>query len=347
MSVVRCFSLAVVVGLAVALAAVSAMAGDYHAGTQLVCSDCHVMHYSLSHDFNGTDDPGGLSGGPNPRMLRAPEVELCLTCHDGQSTAPDVFGANTGTDYVREAGALNDGAETNYETWKGHTLGTTDTAPGGTWDNADGLDCGDCHGAHNSPSNSARDVNGHTRVNPWRNLSRRAGGSTDNYTVSYEVGSNTGEYDVFETDATLGQISTHYSYDNSSLNEPVTTMSGMGQWCMKCHPDFHGDSTAANMHDESDWLRHPAADADLSELGSSKASRWDTLTNHVKVMMDPASTDTTATPTCTSCHKAHGNQNPFGLIYMSGTGDPTEEGDDGTEGIRDLCRQCHSQGTPY
>jgi nitrate reductase cytochrome c-type subunit len=52
------------------------------------------------------------------------------------------------------------------------------------------------------------------------------------------------------------------------------------------------------------------------------------------------------TPTCTTCHKAHGNQNPYGLIYLKGTGAVTEEGDaDGqTEGLRTMCKQCHSQG---
>jgi hypothetical protein len=44
-----------------------------------------------------------------------------------------------------------------------------------------------------------------------------------------------------------------------------------------------------------------------------------------------------------SCHKAHGNQNSFGLIYMSGTGTVTEEGDDGVQ-AKDLCKQCHVQG---
>lgn len=44
-----------------------------------------------------------------------------------------------------------------------------------------------------------------------------------------------------------------------------------------------------------------------------------------------------------SCHKAHGNRNPFGLIFMTGTGATvTEDGDGGV--YKDLCRQCHTQG---
>jgi hypothetical protein len=44
-----------------------------------------------------------------------------------------------------------------------------------------------------------------------------------------------------------------------------------------------------------------------------------------------------------SCHKSHGNQNAFGLIFMSGTGTITDNGDGGA--YRDLCRQCHRQGS--
>ena len=54
-------------------------------------------------------------------------------------------------------------------------------------------------------------------------------------------------------------------------------------------------------------------------------------------------TGTDVTPSCFSCHKAHGNKNPFGLIYMSGTGTVTEQGDTGGRALEDLCRQCHSQ----
>jgi len=47
---------------------------------------------------------------------------------------------------------------------------------------------------------------------------------------------------------------------------------------------------------------------------------------------------------CMSCHKAHGNGNPFGLLYMSGQGQLTEEGDTGGSHYIDLCHQCHTQG---
>jgi len=51
-------------------------------------------------------------------------------------------------------------------------------------------------------------------------------------------------------------------------------------------------------------------------------------------------------PTCLTCHKAHGNRNPFGLIFMGNTGRITEEGTTGGRYV-DLCRQCHIQSVQY
>ena len=63
--------------------------------------------------------------------------------------------------------------------------------------------------------------------------------------------------------------------------------------------------------------------------------------------MDPTGawnhSSTGVTPSCFSCHKGHGDKNAFGLIFMAGTGTVTEEGDGGQ--YRDLCRQCHTEGS--
>lgn len=50
------------------------------------------------------------------------------------------------------------------------------------------------------------------------------------------------------------------------------------------------------------------------------------------------------TVSCISCHKGHGNRNSFALLYMSGRGQVTEEGDSGGRQYIDLCHQCHTQG---
>jgi hypothetical protein len=79
----------------------------------------------------------------------------------------------------------------------------------------------------------------------------------------------------------------------------------------------------------------------------SSLSQFNGHTNRVKVMdsqglWNGTAADNTVTPSCFSCHKSHGNMNGFGLIFMTGTGTRTEEGDGGV--YKDLCRQCHVQG---
>src|SRR5574341_464453 len=99
------------------------------------------MHYSHGHNWDGaTPVPraahsGGNwlgSTGPNSYLLKLPESQLCLACHDGQTFAPDVMGVNTSSNaYVRQAGALTTGTSP-YESWKGHTRDGLTTPPGGT-----------------------------------------------------------------------------------------------------------------------------------------------------------------------------------------------------------------------
>jgi len=110
------------------IAAVPAFAGEWHAGATNVCTDCHTMHFSMQHNWDGTSpvattpQAGGNwlgDSGPNERLLKLPANELCLSCHDGQSFAPDVVGvnANAAPTGGRSAGALNEtGLGTQYET---------------------------------------------------------------------------------------------------------------------------------------------------------------------------------------------------------------------------------------
>jgi hypothetical protein len=110
-----------------------------------------------------------------------------------------------------------------------------------------------------------------------------------------------------------------------------------------------GGVTASNA---APWKRHPTADVNIGESGAaatfiSSLSRYAGLTNKVKVMDSQGlwlgtGTDNTLTPSCFSCHKAHGNRNAFGLIFMNGTGTRSEDGDGGV--YKDMCRQCHTQG---
>ncbi|MCX6358835.1 MAG: hypothetical protein NT029_03430 [Armatimonadetes bacterium] len=346
---------AVVAPLALALLMAvqpKARGGEYHHGLNVICSDCHTMHFSQTHAYDGTAADPLPAGGPNGRLLKATGAELCKSCHDGQPDAPDTVGLH-GNGYVREAGALNTGAAP-YESWKGHTLGATTTAPGGTWTPAaTGLECVNCHSVHGMSATSAAttlDVAGNPTFSQYRNLNTRAGGSAVRLGVSYAKGTNDATKDVFIRGWTRGDLANNYSVANVDFNEPVSTKSGLGRWCQACHTNFHGASADANMHNGVDWVRHPAADANMS------TTTFKTKLYRLKVMSPTGDWGTQGsawatppadmTPTCTTCHKAHGNQNPFGLIYQKGTGPVTEEGDaDGqTEGLRSMCKQCHSQG---
>lgn len=322
--------------MAMVLFAGIAMAGDYHSGSTLVCSDCHTMHYSASHDLSGGAAPAMEAGGPFARLLKASDPNaVCLTCHDGQTWAPDVLGAH-GNGYVREAGALTTGAAP-YEDYKGHTLHSTAVAPGGTWSSADGLECVHCH----SPHGGTRYVTfpaGYTNAQ-WRNLNGKVGTMSAGIPFTYAKGTNDPTRDVFETDATLGNLATHYSVNNVQFNEPDATQSKLAQWCQGCHTNFHGKSTDANMNNGSDWVRHPTADVNIA---GSNLTRYKGKTNKLKTLVGTATDD--YTPSCMTCHKSHGNQNPFGLIYMRGVGTVTEEGDTYGTSFKHMCNQCHGMG---
>lgn len=316
----------------------AALAGDYHSGGTLICSDCHIMHASQSHGYNA-DGTGTIPPYDNANahefLLRNSVTELCLGCHDGQAGIADVMYTNVNGD-IRAGGALNMPGSGNAPT--GHTMGSTDVAPGGTFANADGFTCTDCHQQHGYNPGG----------NPYRNLHYSPGGQLayPGVIVDYATGTNDLTRDVFQA---VDSGANHYAWDNVSFNEPDITGSAYADYCKACHTDFHGARGSANMGGSTgtNWLRHPNAHIDIGAAGGGHSSLavFQGHTNQVKVMSatgmwDGSNSD--LTPSCMSCHKAHGNQNAFGLIFMSGTGTVTEEGDGGA-GAQDLCGQCHVQ----
>lgn len=350
------------------------------------------MHFSMQHNFDGTTpvptDPvqnGNWLGaaGPNEFLLKAPVNELCLSCHDGQTFAPDVLEDNTNASpsQGREAGALNEvGAAAPYETYTGHTLGSTATPPGfdptrvgasATWyDPADGLECVSCHAQH-GPTTA------------YRNLGPYAlGGVAANFRPTYAIATtNDATKDVWinidsatypRGSGAAASFNPFYSRANINFNRndavvgTTETSNKMDTFCGACHGDFHGGAGDVNIGATDAaldaFLRHPTSTVTLGDAGAqgygghSSLSRYVANTTKAKVYSDVATTYTDASPGCLSCHKAHGNQNPFGLVFLNrNAASVDEEGgyaaaqvEDGVhpyqQAYRNLCGQCHSQG---
>jgi ferredoxin len=317
------------------------------------------MHYSQQHEYDGTpgQGPSPLTGGPNGFLLRQPVNAMCLGCHNGQTFAPDVFAANTNAiDYVqgRQGGGLNAVGETEgegYEGWMGHTLESTDTPPGGTWVNP-GLECVHCHQQH------GRAISG---INPYRNLNGTRGGAA-NAALSYKIDTaedNTTDVRINLAAYTAGSgnaatFAPYYSFANVFFNEPDTTSSKYAVWCGGCHTDFANNGMPVQVNEE--FLRHPTMGVDIGLLGgghSNFTTRYKVNTTRVQTLTADHTYQTQdVSPSCMSCHKAHGNKNPFGLFFLNRTSTSVDdEGgwaagqthDTGT-GYRNLCGQCHSQG---
>lgn len=369
----RILQAVVTVGSVISLAAGVATAGDWHTGSTLICMDCHTMHASQQHGYSadGTDTfaPIGAAG-PYEFLLRNDVNDLCLSCHDNKPFAPDVFEANSNS-YVRQAGGLNDGTGATYHDVNGHTLGSTATAPGGAFTSAHGLSCVDCHSPHGRATSGTAGANGYRNLYSAGTENPTVGsGASISYARGDVDGPNTGAnltrwiFEDFSGPTPGVTLASHYGYDRVTFNEPTTTKSAYADFCKTCHANFHGDVTGAEIGGVvagagwEEFKRHPASTVNIGAIGGGHSSlaRFagtnPVVANRNQVhVMSPTGVragsygiaNTDLSPSCMSCHKGHGNQNAFGLIYMLGSGTITEEGDNGVD-ARNMCRQCHGMG---
>ncbi len=370
--------------------------GEYHSGQNLYCYDCHTIHASMQHGFDGgsvstTFATGGnwLSASvPNLHLLKAPANQLCLACHDNQTNAPDVLGADSSNQANRRmAGALNDtGGAAPYETWKGHTLDSVATPPGfdptlvgaaATWYvPTNGLECISCHAQH-GPAASYRNLGPYalggaaTNARPTYTFSSALPAVTTNdvwialdkavatASIGNRPGPFGGYYDFrnifyFRNDATVGSTKTSNKMDT---------------FCGTCHGQFHGGPVDTNIGPTATpnnagytgFLRHPTSQITIGGTGAGGQSLLSGAgyapgVTKTKVYTNDYTAFTNSSPGCVSCHKSHGNQNPFGLFFLGqnavgGVDGITEQGGyntgqtaDVATGQRNLCGQCHTQG---
>lgn len=326
-------------GTLILWAGVSAYAGDFHSSGSLVCSDCHVVHYSETHLYGGEPGPDPIlaPGGPFRYLLKNTRSQICLACHDRRVDTPDVRGTNTSA-YVRAAGQLNvegDGVEGT-----GHTMGSTSPPPGGTWTNP-GLQCQHCHATHG---------NGY-----YRNLLPNPGTASGKF-VTYVAGSAYAGNSAIQQ-LTDTPLAVHYAVSNIKYRQSQVGVTdfGLSEWCSGCHGDFHGIGGAPNKGGSpggdtglSPWLRHPTRDLTMAEGVANEhvdAGHWfSALATRVPVVSPSGSIPGTATDSdnevfCGSCHKAHGSANRKGLIFDDET---TANPEDGTSLVQ-TCQQCHYQ----
>ena len=334
-----------------ALAALPAVsrAGDFHIGDTKKCSDCHVVHLASVPGFDGGKSE--VDVGP---LLKKDINNLCLSCHDDSPRAVDVLGTNMGRHrgIVRQAGFLSR-VGLGGSPAGGHTLDSLETAPGSDppWKPGDenrgggGLNCVNCHQSHGT-------------METYRNLRPDAGNNRGlEGLVTYNhghPGSNDLTRDVF--------VRRTGNYDEAAVdfNEPNQLDSAMGRFCAGCHNEFHGRPGDPRTvggerggNSFSKFLRHPDAGVNLGKGRADQSSSLERFASHrtrVKVMSEVgvwSNPGPDVTPTCISCHKAHGNSNAFGLIYRSGHGRPTENGDTAGNSLEHLCGQCHGEASTF
>jgi predicted CXXCH cytochrome family protein len=262
-----------------------AQAGDWHDPDQLICSDCHTMHYSEG----GMIPMGAQSAGPFSKLLLASTTNaLCLTCHDGtDSDAPDVVYPVTYTSDPAGGYFANSGGTASDDA---HNLGmASGETPPGSSDSLT-LSCASCHSPHGNSN--------------YRNLLPNPAGS-----------GNTGDVNIIVSQGTIADGS---NPEQVYIPSNIVYRSGMSEWCSDCHPDFHGaDDTGS----PEPWFRHPQ-ESTVSGGGHADYDHWEgaSVLNRIQVQ----SPDDTIIPSpddqvfCLSCHKTHGSEHKSSLILADG-----------------------------
>jgi len=364
----RRFTVVLAVTLAVVALPMMAATTNWHYNENMNCSDCHSMHASAHSNLTtgaAITDPNGTYSSPNnvinpyypapnpgagrSSLLKADDV--CESCHKDQSFAPDVYGDN-GNGYIRSAGGIREDA-----TGGGHKIGSQILPPGyqttfgvNYWPNGTTLECTSCHSPHGGV--------GFRNLVPYAmNTAALGGVSNSNVKPTVKKGTFDATFDVTILGADTysfgsGNMQAYYGRQNvvyAKAATPLASFNGaqasnrLDNFCGVCHGAFHGgdkvnpDNVSKGGNASSAFLRHPTGQVVIGSFSTATSAA------NLKVYQAAATVSAaTDSPGCLTCHKAHGNNNPFGLIYPSWTGaDSTEEGNGE---YKSLCKSCHGMG---
>ena len=305
----------------------------YHNGDTLMCTDCHSIHASAQHALDGDTAGFPYTEPAHTKLLKkADPVDVCLSCHDSMAGVPDVITTDVNGLTERSAGFLD---QPDTPSFRGHNLGrglSLDTLCerchfGGSMATAT-VSCIDCHNPHGNDK--------------ARNL---------------QWASSPGGEPVFALFTRPGVTGLQkYERANTAHSYVPLAATEITNMCIDCHHAFFDDSshTYTKPGGMTHFGRHANFNSEWGALdtisvggvtGSTDPAHWDAGTGSgfdgaarvpfvatgATTFMQAAAVNATANAVfCLSCHKAHGGDQPFGLMWVPGT-TPRPKG----------CDQCH------
>jgi len=296
----------------------------------------NALGYGHSVGKNGASPPG------NPNN---PTVNLtCTTCHDPHGTTQNTWDGDTsyGVNVYRNLN-ITFGRDTGCNMQLCHN-GVPPNAPGELW-----------------------------HMKSWvGGITGKAGDIGANYTPSYTATGNVAIWPVYRKEGSPTTTTDNNVYDGISDNSADATPDGysidggMGDWCARCHPKMHEDSSSENgpviTALGNDWKRHPANRIIDSSYKSGAGVNTIDWTHYSGISagykVPAANTGTTLSSEyyyadtdnedkvfCLSCHFAHAGPYYDALRWdyiaavdaaggsQTGNGVPSNRG----------CQQCHNR----